>query len=86
VLLVGSILLVAAGGVTRARGPAYAGALGFLVFVFLVGADLDDETPEGTVFGWPVILLLAAALAISASVLANRSSAPPAVNNPDHSP
>ena len=86
VLLAGSVLLVAAGSLTKVRGPVYVGAIGILTFVFLVGVDLDDDTPEGKLVGWPLILLLAAALAIVASFMAGRSSGGPAVNNPDHAP
>ncbi len=86
VLLAGSILLVAAGTLTKVRGPVYVGAIGILTFVFLVGVDLDDDTPEGKLIGWPLILLVAAVLAIVASFLAGRSSGTPAVNNPDQAP
>ena len=86
VLLAGSILLVAAGGLTGVRGPIYVGALGIVTFVFLVGVDLDDDTPEGKIIGWPLILLLAAALAIAASFFAGRSSTSSSVNNPDQAP
>ena len=86
VLLGGSILLVAAGTLTKVRGPVYVGAIGILTFVFLAGVDLDDDTPEGKLVGWPLILLLAAALAIAASFMAGRSSGSPSVNNPDQAP
>jgi hypothetical protein len=59
------------------------GAVGIATFVLLVGTDLDDSSPEGSVVGWPLILLLGAALAIAASFMAARRSASPAVNNPD---
>ena len=83
VLLGGSILLVAAGGLTSVRGPVYVGAAGILTFVVLVGVDLDDDTPAGKIVGWPLILLLAAALAIAASVMLKRGSASPSVGNPN---
>ncbi|MDQ2675620.1 MAG: hypothetical protein M3Y34_02335 [Actinomycetota bacterium] len=86
VLLGGSILLVAAGGLTQVRGPVYVGAAGILTFVLLVGVDLDDDTPEGKVLGWPLILLVAAALAIAASFAAARRSSSPPVGKADHAP
>lgn len=86
VLLGGSLLLIAAGALTAVRGTVYVGAVGILTFILLVGIDLDDETPEGKILGWPLILLLGAALAIAASLLAARKSASPTMNNPTHSP
>ncbi len=47
VLLVGSIALVAVGSFARLRGTVYVGAAGILTFVFLVGFDLDDDSPAG---------------------------------------
>jgi hypothetical protein len=72
VLLGGSILLVAAGTLTRVRGPVYVGAAGLVTFVLLVGTDLDDETPAGKIVGWPLILLVAAAVVIVVSFKAAR--------------
>jgi hypothetical protein len=72
VLLGGSILLVAAGTLTRMRGPIYVGAAGLVTFVLLVGTDLDDETPAGKIVGWPLILLVAAAVSIAVSFKAAR--------------
>lgn len=86
VLLGGSILLIAAGGLTRVRGPIYAGAAGIVTFVLLVGVDLDDETPAGETIGWPLVLLVAAALAIAASLAAGRRSAGTPVGQSDHAP
>jgi hypothetical protein len=86
VLLGGSILLVAAGTVTRVRGPVYVGAAGIVTFVLLVGTDLDDETPAGKIVGWPLILLVAAVVAITVSFLAARRTKAPTVNDPDRTP
>ena len=72
VLLVGSIVLIAAGGFARARGPVYVGAIGLLTFVALVGGDLDDDSPAGKIIGWPLILLVLALLAMAASVAQSR--------------
>lgn len=82
VLLGGSILLIAAGSITKVRGPVYVGAAGILTFVLLVGVDLDDDSPAGKIVGWPLILLIAAALAIVASVMAARNSATPSASPP----
>ena len=86
VLLGGSILLVAAGGLTKVRGPVYVGGLGILTFVLLVGIDFDDDSPEGKLVGWPLILLLSAALAIAGSFLANRPSTSASVGKPGQAP
>lgn len=72
VLLVGSILLVAAGNLVGSRGPVYVGGVGILAFVSVVGLDLDDESPAGDVVGWPLVLLVLAGVAIVASILASR--------------
>jgi hypothetical protein len=86
VLLGGSILLVAAGTVTKVRGPVYVGAAGIVTFVLLVGTDLDDETPAGKIVGWPLILLVAAVVAIAVSFTAARRTKSPGVNDPDRTP
>ena len=83
VLLGGSILLIAAGSLTKLRGPVYVGAIGILTFVTLVGLDLDNDSPEGKIVGWPLILLLAATLAIAASLMAVRSTRGSSVEHPD---
>lgn len=67
VLLLGSIGLVAAGTRYVVRGPVYLGGAGLFLFSVIVGLDLDDPSPEGTVFGWPVLLLVLAAVAIALS-------------------
>jgi hypothetical protein len=59
-------IMVAAGG--RARGPAYAGALGLAFFTGIVGLDLaHPESPDGTLLGWPLALLIVGGLALAAS-------------------
>jgi len=82
VLLAGSLALIGAGSLVAARGPVYVGGLGLLVFTFLVGGDLDDDSPAGSVVGWPLILLVFAAIAIAASVVLARS----AVGDRDRAP
>ena len=69
VLLVGSLALVAFGSHLGRRGPAYVGALGLTLFVVIVGLDLDDSSPTGTIMGWPLILLALGAAALIASAV-----------------
>lgn len=83
VLLVGSVGLVGLGSFVSSRGPIYVGALGIGIFVTIVGADLDDDSPAGAVVGWPLILLLAAAAAIVASGLALKRSGPASESRKD---
>lgn len=68
-LFVAALALLLYGAVSGARGPTYVGALGLVAFVYVVGFDLDDKTPEGSLLGWPLILLLAAAGLLVASVV-----------------
>lgn len=80
-LLAGSLAFVVYGAWGAVRGPVYVGALGLAIFTILVGLDLDDSSPAGTVVGWPLVLLAlgAAALVASALVPAERPApqAPP---------
>ncbi len=69
VLLVVSLLAIGYGSRFAVRGPAYVGAFGLLVFVLVAGLDLNDSTPEASLVGWPLFLLLAGALAFVASLL-----------------
>lgn len=68
-LLVASLALLAFSAWSGARGPGYVGALGLLFFIFIVGLDLDDSSPAGKLIGWPLIVLVLAALAFVASVI-----------------
>ncbi len=83
VLLGGSLVLLVAGNFVHSRGPSYVGALGILIFVALVGGDLDDDSPAGKVIGWPLILIGLAAVAIVASVLAARRDRPALESRPE---
>jgi hypothetical protein len=69
VLLIVSLLLVAYGSRFRARGPVYVGGIGLFLFVLLVGLDLDADVPEGSILGWPLLLLLLGLAAIVASAI-----------------
>lgn len=68
VLLAGSIVLIVAGARFDARGPCYVGAVGLLTFLLVAGFDLDDPTPEPSLLGWPLVLLVAGALAFALSI------------------
>ena len=72
VLLLGSLALVVFGVFFRVRGPAYVGAIGLTIFIVIVGLDLDDSSPSGSLLGWPLVLLILAAAALAASVLMPR--------------
>jgi hypothetical protein len=84
VLLVVSLLAIGYGSRFSARGPAYVGALGLLIFVLIAGLDLNDSTPDGSLVGWPLFLMLAGALAFVASLLgASRSPGAGLASAPD---
>jgi hypothetical protein len=67
-LLVVSLIAVAHGNRSGARGPAYVGGIGLFLFVVIAGADLNDSSPQGKVIGWPLVLLLAGAAAFVVSI------------------
>ena len=68
-LLVVSLALIAYGASAAAtRGPAYIGAFGLIAFIYIVGFDLDDDTPSGGIV-WPLILLAAGVALFALSVL-----------------
>ena len=68
-LLAVSLAAVIFGAVSGIRGPAYVGAIGLFVFVVVVGLDSGDDSPEGTLLGWPLILLAVALAAFAWSAL-----------------
>jgi hypothetical protein len=45
----------------------YVGAIGLLLFLLIAGQDLNDDSPEPKVVGWPLLLLIGGGLAILAS-------------------
>jgi hypothetical protein len=58
-LLVVSLGLIGIGATIGTRGPVYIGAIGLLLFLLIVGLDLNDESPEPNKLGlWPIVLLV----------------------------
>jgi hypothetical protein len=69
VLLATSLLAVGYGTRFGARGPAYVGGIGLIIFLFIAGADLNEATPQGKIVGWPLVLAGVGALAFAASLI-----------------
>jgi hypothetical protein len=71
-LLAVSLALVVYGAWAQARGPAYVGAVGLLAFAIIQGLEvnalLDRESPDGSVLGWPLALLLIGAAVLAAGL------------------
>jgi hypothetical protein len=61
------------------RGPAYVGFVGLLLFAGIVGVELSDlvkgKTPDGSLVGWPLVLLLSGGAAVAAGMAAERRRA-----------
>jgi hypothetical protein len=89
-LLATSLALVAYGARVRARGPAYIGAIGLVVFILIIGVEVgaiaDLEDPEGKLVGWPLILLLVGAAGLLAGLRPGRAGAPPPPGQPGEGP
>ena len=69
VLLAISLLAVGYGSRFAARGPAYVGGIGLIIFLLIAGADLNEATPQGKIVGWPLVLVVVGALAFAASLI-----------------
>lgn len=64
-LLVISLGLVGIAALLGVRGPAYIGAIGLTLFLFIVGLDLNSDTPDPTSLGiWPIALIVLGGLGI----------------------
>jgi len=68
-LLAISLGLIGVGSLIGTRGPVYVGAIGLILFLLIVGLDLNDETPDPTNLGvWPIILVLGGGGLLAASL------------------
>ena len=69
-LLVVSIALIVYGTAIAARGPVYVGGFGLFFFVVSIGSELAsraaDSRPDGSLIGWPLLLILLGAAGIAA--------------------
>lgn len=73
-LLLISLGLVGVGSMIGTRGPVYVGAIGLFLFLFIVGLDLNEDSPKpGDLGVWPILLLIGGALLIGVSAVKNAS-------------
>lgn len=73
-LLLISLGLIGLGSLIGVRGPGYVGAIGLFLFLFIVGLDLNDDSPDpGNLGIWPIILLVGGGLLIGLSGLKEAS-------------
>ncbi len=68
-LLAVSLALVVYGVRSVTRGPAYVGGFGLFAFIFVVGTDIGNPDRDGSLLGWPLVLLIAAVALLAASLL-----------------
>ncbi len=59
-LAVASLLIVLYGTGSATRGPTYIGGIGLFAFAFVVGVDLNNPEHNGSLVGWPLVLLIVA--------------------------
>jgi hypothetical protein len=74
-LLVVSLGLVGLAAVIGTRGPAYVGAIGLVLFLYIVGGDLNEggEADPTNLGLWPIILLVLGALMVALSAVKEAS-------------
>jgi hypothetical protein len=68
-LLVASLLAVLWGSRFGVRGPTYVGAIGLLIFLIDIGSEVGIPTPQATIVGWPLVLVLLGAAAFASSLI-----------------
>lgn len=73
VLLFFAIALIAVAARVGGRGPGYTGALCLLIFIAIIGADVnaivDGKSPSSDISGWAIAMLVVGGLAVVASVV-----------------
>ena len=73
-LLLISLGLVGLGTTIGTRGPVYVGAIGLVLFLLIVGADLDGDPPQPDKLGvWPIVLVVLGLLGIGLGALKEAS-------------
>ena len=75
-LLVVSLGLLAIGSRIGVRGPVYVGGIGVLIFLYLVGLDVDDDLEsfqQQEIGVWPIVVLVLGAVAIGLSFVKESS-------------
>jgi hypothetical protein len=82
VLLVVSLLAVGYASRFGSRGTAYVGGIGLLIFLFIVGADVNESTRHGKLVGWPLALVVVGGLAFAASLVPGIQIGPPRAEGP----
>jgi hypothetical protein len=78
-LLIVSLALVWVAARSRARGPGYVGAIGLLLFMISVGAQLTrvatGHATSHSLLGWPLVLVALGLLGLAAPLLGRRRPA-----------
>lgn len=69
VLLAVSVAAIGYGAWAGVRGPTYVGGIGLFSFLVIAGSDLNDSTPEGSIVGWPLLLVLVGLVGFAASLV-----------------